>query len=117
MRSLFFALAFVAVPVVEVFAKECTAEKHDADRTRMIAATEAGILRVDPDSGRDGITLSVYVSEKYWEGMTFIEKSDFTEALVCAWAGVGKGILKLHLRSEMTGKVIGKWDINRLTVP
>jgi hypothetical protein len=49
--------------------------------------------------------------------MTYVEKIEFTEALVCAWAGVGKGILKLQLRSDMTGKVIGKWDINRLTVP
>jgi hypothetical protein len=83
----------------------------------MTAATKDGILRADPDSGSDGITLSVYVSEKFWEGMTFIEKSAFTKALVCTGAGVGKGILKLHLRSDMTGKVIGKWDINRLTVP
>jgi hypothetical protein len=117
MRSLFFALAFVAVPLAEVAAKECTAEQYDADRTRMTAATDAGILRPDPDSGRDGITLSVYVSESFWERLTFVEKVDFTESLVCAWAGVGKGVLKLHLRSEMTGKVIGKWDINRLTVP
>jgi hypothetical protein len=41
-----------------------------------------------------------------WERMTYVEKTDFAEALVCATAGVGKGILKLHLRSEMTGKVI-----------
>jgi hypothetical protein len=117
MRGLFFALAFAAMPVAEVAAKECTAEQHDADRTRMTAATKAGILRPDPDSGGDGITLSVYVSEKFWEGMTYVEKIDFTEALVCAWAGVGKGILKLHLRSDMTGKVIGNWSINQLTVP
>jgi hypothetical protein len=52
-----------------------------------------------------------------WERMTYVEKTDFAEALVCATAGVGKGILKLHLRSEMTGKVIGNWNINRLTVP
>jgi len=32
MRSLFFALAFVAVPIAEVAAKECTAEQHDADQ-------------------------------------------------------------------------------------
>jgi hypothetical protein len=117
MRSLFFALALMAIPVTEVAAKECTAEQHDADRARMTEATEAGNLRADPDSGSDGITLSVFVSESFWEGMTFVEKADFTESLVCAWAGVGKGILKLSLRSEMTGKVIGKWDINRLTVP
>jgi hypothetical protein len=120
MRSLFFALALMAVPVAEVAAKEskeCTAEQHKADVARMTAATKDGILRADPDSGSDGITLSVYVSEKFWEGMTYVEKIDFTESLVCAWAGVGKGILKLQLRSDMTGKVIGKWDINRLTVP
>jgi hypothetical protein len=117
MRSLFFALAFVAVPVAAVATKECTDQQYHADRTRMIEATEAGILRADPESGRDGITLSVFVSESFWERLTFVEKADFTESLVCAWAGAGKGILKLHLRSEMTGKVIGKWDINRLTVP
>jgi hypothetical protein len=49
--------------------------------------------------------------------MTYVEKIDFTESLVCAWAGVSKGILKLQLRSDMTGKVIGNWSINQLTVP
>jgi hypothetical protein len=45
------------------------------------------------------------------------EKVDFAESLVCAWAGVDKGILVLNLRSDMTGHVIGEWRVNRLTVP
>jgi hypothetical protein len=46
-----------------------------------------------------------------WERMTYVEKTDFAEALVCATAGVGKGILKLHLRSEMTGVTQAQgWD-------
>jgi hypothetical protein len=60
MRSLFFALALMAVPLAEVAAKEskeCTAEQHKADVARMTAATKDGILRADPDSGSDDITL------------------------------------------------------------
>jgi hypothetical protein len=83
----------------------------------MVAATKAGNLKADPESGRDGITLSVFVSEAFWGRMTFLEKLDFAESLICAWAGVGKSILVLHLRSEMTGQVIGEWRLNRLTVP
>ena len=105
------------MPIAVATAKECTVEQNKADRARISAATKAGHLRADPESGRDGITLSVFVSESFWEKMTFVEKSEFTQSLICAWAGVGKGILKLHLRSVMTGNVIGDWSINRLTVP
>jgi hypothetical protein len=83
----------------------------------MAAATKEGTLKPDPESGLDGITLSIFVSEAVWGRMTFIEKVDFVESLVCAWAGVGKGLLVLHLRSEMTGQAIGEWRLNRLTVP
>jgi hypothetical protein len=48
--------------------------------------------------------------------MTFLEKSDFAESLVSAWPGVGEGILKLHLRSDMTGKVIRDWRVIVFTV-
>ena len=83
----------------------------------MAAASKEGILKPDPESGLDGITLSAFVSDAAWGRMTYIEKVDFVESLVCAWAGVGKGILVLHLRSEMTGQAIGEWRLNRLTVP
>src|SRR5262245_10593486 len=117
MRSLFLALVFAVLPVAATVAKECTPEQHKADQKRMVAATKDGILKADPESARDGITLSVFVSESSWGRMTFLEKIDFAEALICAWAGVGKGILVLNLRSEMTGQVIGEWRLNRLTVP
>jgi hypothetical protein len=117
MRRLLLALVFVALPSAATVAKECTVEQHEADRERMAAATRAGKLKADPESGRDGITLSIFVSEAFWGGMTFLKKVDFAESLICAWAGVGKGILVLHLRSEMTGQVIGEWRLNRLTVP
>ena len=117
MRSLFFALAFAALPTATTLAKECTVEQHEADRARMAAATKDGMLKADPESGLDGISLSVFVSDAAWERMAFLEKRDFAESLICAWAGVGKGILVLHLRSERTGQVIGEWRLNRLTVP
>jgi len=117
MRSLFLALVFAALPSAATVAKECTVEQHEADRARMVAATKDGILKADPESGRDGIALSVFVSDAAWGRMTFLEKVDFAESLICATAGVGKGILVLHLRSEMTGQVIGEWRLNRLTVP
>jgi hypothetical protein len=117
MRSLFFALVLAALPAAATLAKECTVEQHEADRARMAAASKEGTLKPDPESGLDGITLSVFVSDAVWGRMTFLEKVDFAESLVCAWAGVGKGILVLHLRSEMTGQAIGEWRLNRLTVP
>jgi hypothetical protein len=49
MRSLFFALAFVTVPLAELAAKECTAEQHKANRARMTAVANAAILRADPE--------------------------------------------------------------------
>ena len=61
----------------------------------MVTATKEGILKADPESGRHGIALSAFVSEAAWVRMTFAEKVDFAESLVCAWAGVDKGILVL----------------------
>jgi hypothetical protein len=117
MKSLLFAFVFAALPTAVTVAKECTVEQHEADRARMAAASKQGILKPDPESGLDGITLSAFVSDAAWAGMSYIEKLDFVESLICAWAGVGKGILVLHLRSEMTGQAIGEWRLNRLTVP
>jgi hypothetical protein len=117
MRSLLLALAIAAFATDASVAKECTPQQQELDRARMVAATKDGNLKADPESGRDGITLSVFVSEAFWGRMPFLEKVDFAESLVCAWAGVGKGILVLHLRSEMSGQVTGEWRLNRLTVP
>jgi len=117
MRSLFVALVFVVLSAAATPAKECTVGKYEADKEDMMAATKAGTLKADPASGSDGITLSVFISEAFWYRKTFLEKIDFAESLVCATAGVGKGILVLHLRSDMTGEVIGEWRINHLTVP
>jgi len=114
MSSLFLAIALVVTPIAQVAGKECTVEQYETDRKRMTAAAKAGHLHPDPESGRDGITLSVFIADSFWEGMTYIEKYDFAEALVCGTAGVGKGILVLNLRSEMTGEVIGEWRLNRL---
>ena len=117
-RSLLLTLLFlVALSLNASAAKKCTVEQYEADRARMVAATKNGLLKADPESGRHGVALSVFVSEAAWVRMTFAEKVDFAESLVCAWAGVDKGILVLNLRSDMTGHVIGEWRVNRLTVP
>jgi hypothetical protein len=116
-RCLLLTLTFVACWANASAAKKCTVAQHEADRARMVTATKEGILKADPESGRHGIALSAFVSEAAWVRMTFAEKVDFTESLVCAWAGVDKGILVLNLRSDMTGHVIGEWRVNRLTVP
>jgi hypothetical protein len=118
MRSLLLTLVLVALSADANAAKKCTVEQHEADRARVVVATKNGTLKADPDSGRHGIALSIFVSEAVWGRMTFAEKVDFTESIVCAWGGeVGKGILVLNLRSDMTGHVIGEWRVNRLTVP
>ena len=116
-RSLLLTFTFVALSANASAAKKCTVEQYEADRARMVTATKDGILKADPESGRHGIALSAFVSEAAWVRMTFAEKVDFAESLVCAWAGVDKGILVLNLRSDMTGHVIGEWRVNRLTVP
>ena len=116
-RSLLLTFTFVAFCASASAAKNCTVEQYEADRARMVTATKDGLLRADPESGRHGVALSVFVSETAWVRMTFAEKVDFAESLVCAWAGVDKGILVLNLRSDMTGHVIGEWRVNRLIVP
>jgi hypothetical protein len=116
-RSLLVTFTFVVLSANAWATKKCTVEQHKADRARMVTATKEGILKADPESGRHGIALSAFVSEAAWVRMRFAEKVDFAESLVCAWAGVDKGILVLNLRSDMTGHVIGEWRVNRLTVP
>jgi len=116
-RGLLLIFTLVALSANAWAAKKCTVEQHEADRARMVSATKERILKADPESGRHGVALSAFVSEAAWVRMTFAEKVDFTESLVCAWAGVDKGILVLNLRSDMTGHVIGEWRVNRLIVP
>jgi len=91
----------------------CTEQKHKSDQLQMELAFGTGILKND----EKGSGLSVFVSEIYWNQMTFEQKTRFVEAFDCAVAGVGKSIAEMKFRSDRTGKTIGEWSWGTLTVP
>jgi hypothetical protein len=75
----------------------------------MQEAFALGLLRNDHG-------MAVFISEGLWRRMSFAEKLEFTYALNCAVAGVGKGLGSLRFRSDMTGHTIGEWNMGTLTV-
>jgi hypothetical protein len=91
----------------------CSKQKYESDRLQMELAFGRGILKND----EEGSELGVFVSERYWNQMTFKEKTQFAEALSCAASGVGKEIAETKFRSDVTGKTIGEWSWGRFTVP
>jgi hypothetical protein len=91
----------------------CSKQQYEADHLQMELAFGRGILKND----EKGLGFSVFVSEMYWNQMTFEAKSRFAEALSCAAAGVGKSVAKMNFRSDRTGQTIGEWSWGTLTVP
>jgi hypothetical protein len=53
-----------------------------------------GILQNDPNHG-----VAVLINDSYWSQMTFPQKTRFAEQLVCATAGVDKGLSGLKFKS------------------
>lgn len=75
----------------------------------MDLAFKLGILRNDSGAG-------VFISEAFWSQMSFSQKQAFADNLVCATAGVGRGLYRIRFRSDMTGKELGEWKTGILTV-
>jgi hypothetical protein len=109
--SFVLAMAFLIITGGQSTAYDCSEAKYQADHQRMDMAFKTGILR--NDTGGD----SVFISEAYWRGLSFAQKNEFADALVCAVAGAGKGLRSMRFRSDMTGKLIGDWNMGTLTVP
>jgi hypothetical protein len=91
----------------------CSKQQYEADHLQMELAFGTGILKNDAK----GSGLGVFISEAYWNQMTFEQKTRFAEAFDCAIAGVGKSIAEMKFRSDRTGKTIGEWSWGTLTVP
>lgn len=91
-------------------AYDCSEATYQAARGRMTLAFGTGVLKNDKGT-------SVFISERYWRGLSFAEKQAFADQLVCAVAGVGKGLASMTFRSDMTGNPVGEWSWGTLTVP
>lgn len=90
---------------------DCSAETYRQARPKVESLFGSGILRKDP---RNAAT--VFVLDKYWTQLTAPEKTRFAERLVCAIAGVGKGLSALTVKSLMTGQILGEWAAGSLSV-
>jgi hypothetical protein len=90
---------------------DCSAETYHQARPKVESLFGSGILRNDPKNQS-----TVLVLDKYWTQLTAPEKARFAERLVCAIAGVGKGLPALTLKSLMSGKVLGEWAAGGLSV-
>jgi hypothetical protein len=114
MRALTFATVLVAAAgTAPALAYDCSDKTHRVAKAKMELAFGLGILQNDPNHG-----LAVLIDDSYWTRMTFPQKTQFAEQLVCAIAGVGKGLTGITLKSLMTGKTVGEWSpLSGLTVP
>lgn len=112
MRKLVYA-AVVSVAVSPALAYDCSKNTHKAAYSRIDTAFRTGILARDP---RGGAT-SVLVADDYWNRMTYPQKIQFAEDLVCAVAGVDKALVGMTFKSLMTGKTLGEWSPGKLKIP
>ena len=111
--ALFGAIALTTLATSRAQAYDCSEKTYQHAHGKIILAFGTGVLQNDPGGG-----VSVLVSDDYWRRMTFPDKTRFAEEIVCATAGVGKGLSGLTLKSLSTGKVIGEWGpFGGLTVP
>jgi hypothetical protein len=76
----------------------------------------SGALVKDPNP-TNFIGLSVLVDDTLWAGKNFPAKKQFADQLVCAIAGVGKGLTELRFKSLSTGRLLGIWRADALTIP
>jgi hypothetical protein len=109
----------IAAAALGVLSGPATAQSYDCSeptyqrvRPKIVVLFGAGILQNDPNGG-----VSVLVADRYWSSLTFPQKKDFADALVCAIAGAHKGLSGLTLKSLQSGKVIGEWAAATLTIP
>jgi len=112
LQAALIAAALFCGPLDRAEAYDCSQSRYDSAHKRMDLAFRTGVLSNDPRP-----PLSVFISERFWTSITFQQKQEFADALVCAVAGPGKGLSNLNLRSDMTGKIIGDWSWGKLTVP
>jgi len=111
--TLLCVIALTLVGALRAQAYDCSEKAYQHAHAKIVLAFGTGVLQNDPSGG-----VSVLVADGYWRGLTFPEKVRFAEEIVCATAGVGKGLSGLSLKSLSTGKVIGEWGPFRgLTVP
>lgn len=94
-------------------AYDCSSTKHKEARERIVFAIESGIIQPIPGGGSRAILLN----DVFWSRLTFPQKQIFADELVCAAAGEGKGLRSIQIRSLMTGKPLGDWNMGTLTLP
>lgn len=104
MRFLAMCGLALALGTGEARAYDCSTKTYQEAHTKIVLAFGTGILQNDPGGG-----VSVLVADGYWQRLTFPQKVHLAEQIVCATAGVDKGLSGLTLKSLSTGKVIGEW--------
>jgi hypothetical protein len=110
-RSIVLVLA-AALWSGSALAYDCSQETYSRAKTKMELLFGTGVLQ----NYKGGGGLAVLVSDRYWNAMTFPQKQLFADELVCAVAGVRKGLMKLSFRSLMSGKVLAEWSLGKLEV-
>lgn len=95
--------------ISQAAAYDCSPQTYALVYPQMDSLFHSGILQ-------KGQGISVMVNEDFWRQMPFNEKQAFSDRLVCAIAGSGKGLSLLTFRSNMTGNPIGEWSFGTLKV-
>lgn len=105
-----FAAFLVAMPLASTaWAYDCGEGKYSRDRLRVESLFTARLIALAPDR-------AVLVDDHLWRRSTLFEKQILIEAIICSAAGPNKGLARMRMRSMMTGREIGVWDMGQLTV-
>jgi hypothetical protein len=118
MREIAMLTASVAATIAfsPAQAYDCSPATFAHAKPQMALFFGSGALAKDPNP-TDFVGLSVLVDDTLWARMNFPAKKQFADQLVCAIAGVGKGLTELHFKSLSTGRLLGIWKADALTIP
>jgi len=103
---------FAAISCTPALAYDCTPTLYGSAKLQITALFATGVLENSSYNGAN-----ILIDDRFWRNMPFKEKEAFAERLICAAAGPGKGFSVLTIRSRMTGKPVGEWNMGTLSIP
>jgi hypothetical protein len=118
MRQIAVLTTCVAATIASASAQayDCSPATFAHAQPQMALLFGSGALAKDPNP-TDFIGLSILVDDALWARMNFPAKKQFADQLVCAIAGARKGLTELHFKSLSTGRLLGIWKADALTIP